>query len=244
MLRQSAAAPAARPAHKAAFPFGVWVAALTALTTVVTFAIAINTLPVSGPLCQANCVTYPYENVAYLVPHDYIWLYPAILVVALFLALMASIHHYAAESKQLYSRIGLCFAVIAAAVLTVDYYIQLATVQPSLLKGEMEGLALISQYNPHGIFIALEELGYLMMSLAFLFVGLVFVGPSKLERSVRWLFIVSAVLALIAYFVMSLLFGKELEYRFELAVISINWLVLITAGVLLSFLFWRQGAHS
>jgi hypothetical protein len=32
--------------------------------------------------------------------------------------------------------------------------------QPSLLKGETEGLTLFLQYNPDGIFIALEDLGY------------------------------------------------------------------------------------
>ena len=184
-------------------------------------------------------MTYPYADVAAFVPRDYIWMYPATLMVCLFLVLMACIHSYAADSRKLYSQIGLCFAVISAAVLAIDYYIQLAMVQPSLLKGELEGLVLISQYNPHGIFIALEELGYLMMSLAFLFMGLVFVGRSKLERSICWLLIGSGVLALVAYVVMSLIYGKDLEYRFEITVITINWLVLIVAGVLLSFLFKR-----
>jgi hypothetical protein len=31
-------------------------------------------------------------------------------------------------------------------------------VQPSLLSGESEGLAIISQYNPHGVFIAMQDL--------------------------------------------------------------------------------------
>lgn len=243
MIKQTAV-PVVEPARRVAFPLGFWVAVLTAITTAVSFGIAVTTLPVSGPFCLANCVTYPYADVAYLVPHDYIWMYPATLLAAFFLVLMACIHHHAAASQKLYSRIGLCFAVIATAVLSIDYYIQIAMVQPSLLRGELEGLALISQYNPHSIFIALEELGYLMMSLAFLFMGLVFVGRSKLERSLRWLLILSAALTLVTYVLMSLLYGKELEYRFEVAAISITWSTLIAAGVLLALLFRRQGAQS
>lgn len=242
MLESTVATPASKPPSSAGFAFGFWTAVLTAITTAVTFAIAVNTPPVSGPFCQVNCVTYPYASVGYLVPHDYIWMYPAMLLATLFLVLMASIDHYAAAGQTLYSRIGLCFAAIATAVLSIGYYIQLATVQPSLLKGEMEGLALISQYNPHGVFIALEELGYLMMSVAFLFMALALAGPSKLERAARWLLGIGAVLGLGAYVVMSILFGKALEYRFEVAIISINWLVLLVAGVLLSLLFRRQDA--
>lgn len=227
-----------------AFPLGFWAAVLTALTTAVAFAIAVNTLPVSGPFCPADCVVYPYTDVAYLVPHDYIWMYPATLLAAIFLVLMVCIDHYVAASRALHSRIGLCFAVIAAAVLGINYYIQLATIQPSMLQGEWEGVALVSQYNPHGIFIALEELGYLAMSVAFLFMGLALAGPSRLERAVRWLLGTGAVLGLGAYVVMSILFGKALEYRFEVAIISINWTILIVGGVLLALLFQRSAGRT
>ena len=112
-----------RDRYKAVFRFGFWVAVLTAVTTAVTFAIAVNTLPVSGPFCLAGCVTYPFEDVAHLVPHDYIWMYPATLLLLLFLALAACVHDYAAVSQKLYSQVGLCFAIIATTVLGINYYI-------------------------------------------------------------------------------------------------------------------------
>jgi hypothetical protein len=34
------------------------------------------------------------------------------------------------------------------------------------MHGETEGITLLTQYNAHGIFIVLEELGYLLMSLS------------------------------------------------------------------------------
>jgi hypothetical protein len=42
------------------------------------------------------------------------------------------------------------------ALIAGDYFIQLTVVQPSVLQGKVDGLLLWSQYNPHGIFIALE----------------------------------------------------------------------------------------
>jgi hypothetical protein len=179
MIEQTTMAPKAQAADTAVGRLGFWAAVLTAAVTAITFPIAVSTLPVSGPFCAANCVAYPYREVAALVPHDYVWMYPAILLWGIFVVLMACIHQAAAESKRLYSQIALVFAAMAAAVLAADYYIQIATLQPSIVKGEVEGVALVTQYNPHGIFIALEELGYLLMSLAFLFAGLVFAGASR-----------------------------------------------------------------
>lgn len=240
MIGQATAAQRVQAASTATRRVGFWAALLTAAVTALAFGLAVTTLPVTGPFCAAGCVAYPYREVATLVPHDYIWMYPAILLLGLFVVLMACIHQVAAESHRLYSLIGLVFAAMAAAVLAVDYYIQVAALQPSILNGETEGLALVTQYNPHGIFIALEELGYLLMSLAFLSGGFVFADRARLDRAIRWLLIGGAVAAFIAYGVLSLIYGKDLEYRFEVAAITINWTVLIVAGVLLSAWFRRK----
>jgi len=230
--------------RKTAASLGFWIALATAIVAVISFALAVTTAPISGPFCQSGCVTYPYANVAAYVPHDYIWMYPGILLTPLFLILMACIHYYSADDKKIFSLIGLSFAVMCAAAITMDYFIQLSVIQPSLLKGETEGLALFSQYNPHGIFIALEDLGYLLMSLAFLCVGVIFAGARKLERAIRCVFIGSAVLSIATFILLSLIYGQNLEYRFEVAVITINWLTLIVGGVLLGVLFWRGKAEA
>jgi len=218
---------------------GFWIALITAVLAAISLAIAIATPPISGPFCQSGCVTYPYANVASFIPHDYIWMYSAILLTPLFVILMTCIHYYADDDKKIFSQIGLCFAVISAAAITMDYFIQLAVIQPSLLKGETEGLALFSQYNPHGIFIALEDLGYLMMSLAFLFVGAIFSKDKRLEGAIRWLLILSSLIAIGAFIVLCLIYGQGLEYRFEVTIITINWIVLIALGILLSAFFRR-----
>jgi hypothetical protein len=234
---------AARPTHAAtqsANQFGFWTAVFTSLLTAATFAVAFATPPRSGPLCaMSSCVTAPYTDVTAFFPRDYLWMYPAMLVTSVFLVLMACIHHYASGDKKLFSLIGLSFAIIATALISIDYFIQLTVMKPSLLRGETDGLSLVSQYNPHGIFIALETLGYIMMSCAFGFAAAVFTGRDRVERALRWLFIVGFVLAVGSLVVLSLLYGHDLEYRYELLVISIDWTVLIVAGVLLSVIFKR-----
>lgn len=227
---------------KTAARLGFWIALLTAATAALAFALAVTTPPRSGPFCAISCMAYPYAGAAAFVPRDYRWMYPAILLTPLFAVLMACVHAGTGESRRVFSRISLCFATISAALITADYLIQIEVMQPSLLKGEFEGLALFSQYNPHGIFIALEDLGYMMMSAAFLFAGQAFSRGRGVERGLRWVFPAASLLAFAAYLGMSLFYGANIEYRFEVTVITVNWTALLIAGILLSVRF-RPGAQ-
>lgn len=155
----------------------------------------------------------------------------------LFVVLMVSIHQYAAQEKRIFSQIGLSFALISATVLIACYFIQLSVIQPSLLKGETDSIAILTQYNPHGIFIVLEELGYLMMSVALFCVAPVFYGSSRVAGAISWTFSIGFILTISALIAISTIYGIQREYLFEVAVITINWTVLIVAGILLSVLF-------
>lgn len=220
--------------------FGFYSALCTALLTTVTFGFALYAIPISGANCLENCVEYPYLDTAARFPRDFMWMPLAILLVLAYVTLMVSIHAYAPDSKKTFSQAGLSFALMAATMLASVYFIQFSVIPISLMKGETDGLAALIQYNPHGVFIAMEELGYLLMSLSFLFMAPVFAGRSRLERAVRWIFAGAFFLAIAALIAISLIYGLERLDRFEVAVISIDWLVLIVNGILLSILFKRQ----
>lgn len=218
---------------------GFYSAILTAIIAAVFFIAGILTPARSGPFAPAaNSITYPYINVAAFIPNDYLWLYPGILLALIFVVLMVCIHYYTSNDKKIFSHIGLSFALVYATVITIDYFIQFTMVIPSILSGETTGLSLFTQYNPHGIFIALEGLGYFMMSVAFLFAAAVFAG-GRLERAIRWLFVSSFILAIVSFTVLSLL--KYDIVAFEVTILTINWAVLIVSGILLSVLFRREG---
>jgi hypothetical protein len=218
---------------------GFWAAVLTVLVTA-TFAVAGFATPArSGPFCGPTtwaCVPAPYVDVAQFIPGDYLWLIPGLLIIPIFVVLMAAIHADAPEPRRIFSGIGLALAVAYAVVVGVDYFVQLTVVVPSLQAGQTEGLSLFTQYNPHGLFIAGEAFGYLAMSLALLFAAPVFTR-GRVELAIRWLFIGGFVLA-VAAFVGFWIVGGDL-IAFEVSVLSINWIVLIASGVLLSVVFRR-----
>jgi len=219
---------------------GLYSAILTAITTAVTFGLAITAVPNAGAGCQENCVGYPYLDTLSEFPGDYLWMPPAMVLVVLYVVLVSSIHAQVTPQKRVYAQIGLSFALLAAGVLLGDYFVQFSVVPISLLNGQTEGIALLTQYNPYGFFIVLEELGYLLMALSFLFLAPVFAGGGRLAWAVRWVFVGGFVLAVIFLAAISAVYGLERMDRFEIAAISIDWLVLVINGVLLGFLFRRR----
>lgn len=169
---------------------------------------------------------------------DYTLFIPAFLLAPVFVVLMASIHYYAAVDKKIYSLIGLAFAVIYATIITTDYFVLWTVVLPSTLMGETAGLSLFSLYNPHGIFVSLESIAYMMMSLALLFIAPVFQG-GRIERALKWIFIGGFVLGIGA--LVGVLLMKYDIVMYEIAIITIYCPVLIISGILLSIIFKRAG---
>jgi hypothetical protein len=220
--------------------FGFWSALSTAVTTAMTFAMAILTPPLSGQLCAAGCFRYPYLEVAGRFPRDYYWLFLALVSILSFLAFMVALAGRARAAGQPFTRLGLLLGSMGGLTLLGDYYVQLAVIQPSLLAGESDGIALLTQYNPHGLFIALEELGYLLISLALACMVPALSTATRLERIVRRLFLGGLVLnaGALTFFVFS--HGHSRGYLFELATISIDWLVLIAAALLMAVIFRRE----
>jgi hypothetical protein len=222
---------------------GFWTAILLAALAATAFALGIATPPRSGPYCLGNCIVYPYTDAVQFVQRDYLWVAPALLLFPVFLVLAGCIHPCVSVAKRHLIVIGLCFASIAATIISLDYFVQFQVLEPSLVKGETSTLSLFTQYNPHGFFIALEDLGYLMLSAAFLFIGAAFPGINRLGRAIRWVFLVPAVLAFASFFGMSWHFGFNIEYRFEVAVITIIWTALLVLGVMLAVFFRRGGSE-
>ncbi|MDP1828989.1 MAG: hypothetical protein Q8L48_37350 [Archangium sp.] len=216
-----------------------WVAATLALLTTGTFAIAVLTPPLSGPWCTAGCFEYPYADIASRFPRDYWWMFSAMLVSVVFVALMVSVHRCAPAPAKSFSLMGLALGAPGALVLLVDYWVQVAVIQPSVLRSEHDGIALLSQFNPHGVFIALEEIGFLLMSAGLLCLAPVFWRTRGGGRALGWVLIGGFVASLGAVVATSMRFGLQREYFLEVALISVVWLTLIIAGTMLAVLFRR-----
>jgi hypothetical protein len=220
--------------------FGFYAALFTAVTGVVAFGLGIMAVPVAGANCPSNCVPYPYMGTAGQWPKDFLWQPPAILLMLGYLALMLSVHSAVPVSRRIISLAALCLALVSATVLAIDYYVQFSVVPVSLQANETDGLPLLIQYNPHGLFIALEEFGYLAMSLSFVLIASALALGGRLEAGIRWVFRTAFVVSVVALAAFWLAYGIDRKDRFEIVILSACWMALIVNGVLLGIFFRRR----
>jgi hypothetical protein len=222
-----------------ALQVGFYASLSLVILTLITFGFAMMAIPPSGPYCPGDCMSYPYADILSYYPRDYYWMYFAVFQLFAFLVFMASNHCIAPAQKSIFSFISVVFAIVSATILLADYFMQFSVVPISIMKGETEGIALLTQYNGHGVFIVLEELGYTVMSLALLSLAPIFNGKSTLEKAIKWILIMPFVLTLISFVFYTVKFGLDRDYRFEVATITVNWLALIVTGILISIFIKR-----
>jgi len=216
--------------------FGFYSSLSLTVLTIITWAFAMIAVPPAGPYCPSDCMTYPFSDILSYYPRDYYWMYLSIFQLFAFLIFIVSNHFIAAIEKKLFSFISVVFALISATVLLIAYFTQFSIVPISIMKGETEGIALITQYNGHGIFIALEELGYITMSISLFFLAFIFSMKDRLNKAIRLTLTLPFLVTALSFVLYSIAYGIDRDYRFEVATITINWLVTIAIGILISIL--------
>ncbi len=221
---------------------GFVTAVLLAVLAAATFGVAMCTPPISGPFVTGG-IPYPYADIASRFPRDYYWMYPAIALVLAFVILTVCIDQHTSGGKKLYSRIAVAFACLSAGIISLDYFMQVSIIQPAVLNGETDGIALWTQYNPHGAFIVLEEFGYILMSISLLFLALVFKGRGA-QNKIRWTGILCFAATVATLVIMSVLYGVLREYRFEVVVIAIDLTALILLGIFTGQYFRKEAAEN
>jgi hypothetical protein len=216
-----------------------WAAAVTAIGATLALGIGVFTPPRGGVLCTSGCIAYPYTDAAPFVAGDSIWIVPAVVMTLGFVVVTACLHELARPGGRLAGLVAMALATLAAALLVGDYAVHFMVVMPSLAKGEGALVTVLSIYNPHGVFIALENAGYFVMGLAFIATAGAVPGTDRLERAIRWVFLVAGLLAVGGFAAFAALFGTDLDVRYEVAAISVDYLALIIGGGLLTVLFRR-----
>lgn len=216
--------------------FSFYIALATTFLTIITFSIAISTPPLSGPFCKAGCFEYPYLDIASRFPRDYYWMFAALLLFSVFPVLMVCIHFFTSPDRKFFSFLGVVFSSFSSVILLTNYFLQVSVIQISLINNETDGVSILSQFNPHGIFIALEELGFILMSVSLFLTAFSFNKKNSLENSIRWIYILNFILGMLFLALILFVFGLKRE----VITISLNWLSLIISGTLLSRLFYRE----
>ncbi len=205
----------------------------------VAAAVSVTTPPRSGPFCRSACLTFPYLGADAFVPRDYWWMYPQSLLVLLGLVLLVCVRHALPSDVGVLGAVGVALWGVGTAVLLADYAVQLAVVQPSLLRGGGVQVAPLTQYDPAGVFIGLEDVGYLLLGLALVPVAAAFRGRRHRERALRWLLAAAGGTTVALLPVLAVAYGADLAYRYEVAAIALVWVGLLTGAVLLLGWFGR-----
>jgi len=225
---------------KRTLTFGYYVAISLVIMTIITWIFAMKAVPPAGPYCPGDCMDYPFKDILSYYPRDYNWMYLAIFQIFFYVIFIVSNHFTTPTDNKLFSFLSIAFALITASVLLLAYFVQFSVVPMSMMKGETEGIALLTQYNGHGIFIAMEDLGYITMSISYLFLAFIFTNKTRLEKSIRFILILGFVFMIISFVFYSIKYGLDRSYRFEVAAISINWITTITIGVLISIFIRKR----
>ncbi len=220
--------------------FATAASVVTAFAAALALGIGVLTPPRGGILCTSGCIAPPYTSAARFVAGNSIWIFPAIVMTLGFVLVTASLYELARPGGRLAGLIALALSTLAAALLIGDYAVHFMVVVPSLAKGEGDLVVVFSMYNPHGVFIALENAGYFTIGLAFLATAATIARAGRLEQVIRWVFLVAGALAVGGLVVLAALFGTDLDVRYEVAAISVDYLGLAVGGTLLAVLFRRQ----
>ncbi len=219
---------------------GAFASFLLSFFTIIAFGFAMTAIPPSGAYCPQNCMSYPFPDILAYYPRDYYWMYVSIIQLFVFVVFMVANHFIANASLKIYTFLGISFALISTTVLLLAYFTQFSVVPVSVMNNETEGIALITQYNEHGLFIAMEELGYITMSVSLFFLAFAFSDQGKLSRAIRFILLGQLVLNLLAFVFYAVAFGIHRGYRFEVATITINWITLILIGILIGIHQFRS----
>lgn len=215
---------------------GQWSAIATAVCSI-GYGLAVIALMVdsftTGAATQAAGWTGIEDFLATFRPVLMLPLYPSLLLVPAFTALMVSIHSFATEEKKIWSRLGLAFTLMYASLAAWNYLVQLLPVWQSIRSGDADGLAMFAMGNPGSIFWGLVYC-YGFMNLGMLFAGLIF-GGTRQENRIRLLFLLNG--ASLVVTLGSALIGSPPFYLLGSLVI---WCPVFTAAVICTAVFFQR----
>jgi hypothetical protein len=116
----------------------------------------------------------------------------SLLLAISFVVLMSSLHTYAPPEKKIWSQIGLSFAILYAALLIWNYYLQLTVVRTNPLLYSW----LTMDFTSDTAFWSLESIGYALMGLSAVSV-VPLLPPGRMGLVIRWCFVINAMFTLL-----------------------------------------------
>ncbi len=157
----------------------------------------------------------------------------SLLLAQTFVVMMVCVHYLAPDHKKVWSHIGLAFAVLYSALVSIVYVVWLFVVEPAVLRGEAYKVAQFL-FEPGSFTQMVDGLGYTFMGLATLFAAPVFSATNRgVEKWVRRLFLVNGALSILVF----------VAYIFYLTILGAWWSFVFPVLATVSALHFWQVQH-
>jgi len=171
-------------------------------------------------------------------PLDEVLIYATSLCIVVPFSLeMLAFHYSTSAERRFFTHAALLFTALYAAFVTANYAVQLATVIPAKLRGELDAVRVLDQ-TPHSMFWTFDAVGYICMGLATL-VAIPALGNAGFERAVRRAFVANALvtpLIALVYFYPT--------FSNELLLLGVPWAVTAPLAMLLLALLLRRRSRA
>ena len=176
----------------------------------------------SGVIASSATVAYCVVQILQLYgvftyPLDERFIYgTSLCIVVPFLLMMLALHYVTSSAKRFWSHTALTFSTLYAVFVTANYVVQLATVIPITLEGNLNEVRVLQQ-TPHSMFWNFDAIGYIFMGFATLAAIPLFENRG-FQKWVRMSFIAHALvtpLISIVYFAP--------DYSYKLLILGMPW---------------------
>lgn len=220
---------------------GFWLSMLTFIFTLVALVIAITTPPRSGPFCSSGCIDYPYIDAAAFVPRDYLWMGPALLLTIFFLRWWPAFIMLLLLRKRYTHIWRFCLPLFQPPFSLWIILSSCSSCNRVFSKEKQKVYPSFHSTIPMESLLPWNIWVIWWWAWVFSFLAFVFKARKGVERAIRRWFFIGFVLAIASLIILLSVYGLDIEYRFECAIILINWCILTVTAVLLSIFFRRLG---
>jgi hypothetical protein len=114
----------------------------------------------------------------------------------LVVAALVAVHYLVPVDRRPFSQLGVLFATVFMVMVSINRFVQLTVIRPSLLEGNTSGLERFMPYGPRSAMLSLELVGWgFFLGLGLLSAAFAF-SREGVAGKVRWSFLCYAVVAL------------------------------------------------
>lgn len=165
------------------------ISAITIIALTLTFLVTIIVFPLIDFISTKDYVSnYKASSLIPVIPSFLLTLANIPLFIVLF--------YYAAKKRRIFALTGIVFGAGYMITSSINYFLQLSAVNKGIVANSTEFITPFLFYNPMSVTYAIDNLGYLFLSVSFLFFSGIF-NQRGLQSWIKSFFIVTGISGII-----------------------------------------------